>query len=70
MPSLYNYKVVIYRQPDNSWAAYVPALQGCHAIMPTCDEALSELQNVFEMIAEEFQEAGRTLPADQELVCA
>ena len=70
MPSLYDYKIVLYRQPDNSWAAYAPSLEGCHAVMPTRDEALSALQNVFEMICEEYHEQGRALPADQELVCA
>ena len=70
MTSLYDYKIVLYRQPDNSWAAYAPAVEGCHAIMSTRDEALAELQNVFEMIREEYAETGRKLPADQELVCA
>jgi predicted RNase H-like HicB family nuclease len=56
MPSLFDYKIVLYRQPDNSWAAYVPALEGCQAVMPTRDQALGKLQNVFEMICEEHEE--------------
>lgn len=70
MPSLYDYKIVLYRQPDNSWVAYAPSLPGCHAVMPTRDQALSELQNVFEMIRDEYLEADQALPADQELICA
>lgn len=70
MTSLFDYKVVLYRQPDGSWAAYAPAIAGCHAVMPTRDEVLAELQNVFEMIQEEREAAGQTMPADRELVCA
>lgn len=47
MPELTDYKVVLYRQADTSWAAYVPAIPGCHAIMPTRDEVLAELESVF-----------------------
>lgn len=70
MPSLFDYKVVLYRQSDGSWAAYVPVIEGCHAVMPTRDEVLAELQNVFDMIQDEYAAAGRVLPSDAELVCA
>jgi predicted RNase H-like HicB family nuclease len=32
--------------------------------MPSREEALSELKDVFEMIAEEYREQGQPLPAD------
>lgn len=70
MGSVYDYKIVVYRQSDGSWAAYVPVLSGCYAIMDTPAEAIVELQNVFEMICEEFVEKGQSLPSDRELVCA
>ena len=59
-----DYKIVIYRQEDESWVAEIPAISGCYALMPTRQEALSELENVFEMIAEEYRESGRPLPKD------
>jgi predicted RNase H-like HicB family nuclease len=70
MPSVYDYKIVLYRQPDGSWAAYVPAIEGCHAVMPTREDALAELQNVYEMIRDEYAAEGRSLPRDVELLCA
>ena len=70
MTDLQDYKVVLYRQPDSSWVAYVPALDGCHAVMETRDAALAELQTVFEMIQEEFAARGQSLPVDRELICA
>ncbi len=62
--SLTDYKIVLYRQADGSWVAEVPAISGCYALMPTREEALAELDEVFDMIAEEYREKGAPLPAD------
>jgi predicted RNase H-like HicB family nuclease len=58
------YKIVLYRQDDAAWVAEVPAIAGCYALMPTREEALTELGHVFDMIAEEYQERGAPLPED------
>jgi len=65
-----DYKIVLYRQSDGSWVAQIPAILGCHALMPTRDGALDELRLVFEMIEEEHQERGEPMPQDRELVYA
>ena len=62
--SLDDYKTVLYRQEDGSWVAEIPAISGCYALMPTREEALSELAQVFEMISSEYREKGQTLPVD------
>ena len=62
--TLYDYKTVLYRQEDGSWVAEVPAVSGCYALMPTREEALSELVHVFELIVEEYRENGQPLPDD------
>ncbi len=62
--TLDDYKTVLYRQEDGSWVAEVPALSGCYALMSTRAEALSELAQVFELIAEEYREKGQPLPND------
>ncbi len=59
-----DYKTVLYRQEDGSWVAEIPAISGCYALMPTREEALTELSAVFEMIAAEYRERGQQLPAD------
>lgn len=59
-----DYKVVIYKQEDGSWVAEIPAIAGCYALMRTRQEALSELKEVFDMIADEYREKGRPLPED------
>lgn len=58
------YKVVLYRNQPEGWVAEVPAIQGCYALMPTREEALAELEQVFTTIAQEYSERGEALPAD------
>ena len=61
---LEDYKTVLYRQEDGFWVAEIPAISGCYALMSTREEALAELENVFEMIAEEYRGKGIPLPRD------
>ena len=59
-----DYKIVLYRQEDNSWVAEIPSIPGCYALMPTREEALAELAEVFRIIAEEYRGKGQPLPSD------
>ena len=59
-----DYKTVLYRQEDGSWVAEIPAIAGCYALMPTREEALAELVQVFQMISSEYREKRLLLPAD------
>jgi predicted RNase H-like HicB family nuclease len=68
MKTLFDYQVVCRRDDNGSFVAYVPALEGCHAIGRTPQEAQAELQNVFDMIVEEYQESGRPMPEDVQLI--
>ncbi len=62
---------VVIRPDDNgTFVAYVPAIEGCHAWGRTPDEARAELAHVFEMIADEYEQSGRSLPSDVELTIA
>ena len=60
----YDYTIIIRPEDNGTFAAYVPAIAGCHAWGKTPDEAQAELINVFEMIQEEYKEEGRLLPED------
>jgi predicted RNase H-like HicB family nuclease len=59
-----DYKTVLYRQEDSSWVAEIPAIPGCYALMDSRDSALTELENVFSLIVEEYRQKGQPLPAD------
>jgi predicted RNase H-like HicB family nuclease len=58
-----DYKILLYKQ-DDGWVAEIPALAGCYALMPTREETLTELRQIFNLIAEEYGERGEELPAD------
>jgi predicted RNase H-like HicB family nuclease len=62
--NLDDYKVVLYRNQPEGWVAEIPAISGCYALMTTREEALAELERVFEMIAAEYREKGLSLPID------
>lgn len=59
-----DYKIVLYQQEDGGWVAEIPSIPACYALMNTREEAVGELQRVFEMIAEEYQQHGKALPED------
>lgn len=62
---------VVMRPDDNrTFVAYLPAIGGCHAWGETPEEARAELANVFDMIAEEYEQGGRPFPPDVELTVA
>lgn len=59
-----DYRTIFYQQDDGNWVAEIPAIPSCYALMPSREEALSELRLVFEMIEDEFREKGLSLPPD------
>jgi predicted RNase H-like HicB family nuclease len=61
--SLEDYTIVL-RPDDGTFVAYVPAIPGCHAIGDTPEEARRELEGVYEMTVEHYQERGLELPPD------
>ncbi len=61
---LNDYKVVLYRNQPDGWVAEIPAVEGCYALMPTRQEALAELEQIFDMIAAEYRERGLRMPTD------
>jgi predicted RNase H-like HicB family nuclease len=70
MKSLIDYTIVVRPDDNNTFVAYVPAIKGCHAWGKSEQEARLELNNVFEMIKEEYVEEGKTLPNDVEIMVA
>jgi len=68
MRSLKNYTVVLRPDDNGTFVAYIPAITGCHAWGQTREEEQAELIQVFEMIRDEYEEAGKELPGDVEVV--
>ncbi|MBC7969154.1 MAG: type II toxin-antitoxin system HicB family antitoxin [Verrucomicrobia bacterium] len=70
MKSLQDYTIVIRPDDNGTFVAYVPAIAGCHAWGQTADAARAELIYVFDMMHQEYVEAGKALPEDVELLVA
>ncbi len=70
MKLLQDYTSVVAPDDNGTFIAYVPAIPSCHAWGKTPDEAWRELACVFEMIQEEYEEEGRLLPSNVELIVA
>lgn len=68
MRSLQDYTTVIRPDDNGTFVAHIPAIPGCHAWGKTPAEAQQELVSVFEMIQEEYQEAGRLLPENVDVI--
>ena len=64
MKRLYDYTIVLRPEDNGTFVAYVPAIPGCHSWGQTSEEAQEELANVFEMIAEKYEEEWRMLTKD------
>jgi predicted RNase H-like HicB family nuclease len=59
-----DYKVVLCRNQPEGWVAEIPAIAGCHALMPSREEALAELGRVFLLISDEYRAMNKLLPVD------
>jgi len=57
-----DYKIVLYRNQPDGWVAEIPAIPGCHALMPTWEESLPELTAIFQLIAKEYRDRKEPLP--------
>ncbi len=64
---LRDYTLVIRPDDNGTFVACVLGIDGCQAWGRTLDEARSELDNVFEMIAEEYERSGKIFPPDVRL---
>ena len=70
MKNLTDYTIVLRPDDNGTFIANIPAIKGCHAWGETPEQAREELQNVFEMIYQEYIEIGKTLPKDVNLIIA
>ena len=67
MKSLVDYTIIVRPDDNNTYVAYIPAIEGCHAWGKSEQEARLELNNVFDMILEEYLEQNKVLPDDVEI---
>ncbi len=56
MKTLSDYTIVLRPDINGTFVAYMSAISGCHAWSKTAQKARQELENVFEVMVDEYQE--------------
>jgi predicted RNase H-like HicB family nuclease len=58
------YTVILEREEDGGYHAFVPALHGCHSQGDTLDEAVENIREAMEAYAESLKASGEPLPKE------
>ena len=63
---MYNYTVILKREPAGGYSVWVPALSGCASQGDTREEALANIREAMELYIEGLKEDKLPLPIDVE----
>ena len=58
------YTVILEREEDGGYHAFVPALPGCHSQGDTLDEAVENVREAMSAYIESLKAAGEPLPKE------
>jgi predicted RNase H-like HicB family nuclease len=64
----YRYTVILEREDDGGFHAFVPALKGCHTQGDTEEEALANAQEAISLYLESLKAHGDPIPAEDLLI--
>jgi len=64
----YRYTVILEREDDGGFHAFVPALKGCHTQGATEEEALANAHEAISLFIESLQQHGEPVPAEDLLI--
>jgi len=65
---LHRYTVILEREEDGGFHAFVPALKGCHTQGGNEEEALANAQEAISLYIESLKAHGETVPAEDLLI--
>ena len=58
------YTVILEREEDGGYHAFVPALHGCHSQGETLEETVANVREAMEVYVESLKAAGEPLPRE------
>lgn len=64
----HRYTVILEREDDGGFHAFVPALKGCHTQGDTEEEALANAHEAIEVYLESLKAHGEQIPAEDLLI--
>lgn len=63
-----HYTVILEREEDGGYHAFVPALKGCHSQGDSLDDALVNIREAIEVYLESLKAEGLALPEEDILI--
>ena len=66
--TLHRYTVILEREQDGGFHAFVPALKGCHTQGDTEEESLANAQEAISAYLESLKASGDPIPAEDLLI--
>lgn len=68
MSEMMHYTVILEREDEGGYHAFVPALKGCHSQGETVDEAIENIREAISGYLESLKEHGETIPVENILI--
>ena len=66
--SHYNYTVILEREEDGGYHAFVPALRGCLTQGDTIEQVLERVQEAIEVYLDDLKAEGEPIPTEDILI--
>lgn len=65
---IYNYTVILEKEPEGGYHAFCPILKGCHSQGDTVEGTIENITEAIELYLESLQADGQTIPKEDLIV--
>lgn len=67
MEKTYNFRIMLRKEPEGGYTAFVPSLPGCVTYGETIDEAIEMAREAVELYIESLVEHNEPVPSEEEV---
>ncbi|GAB1537467.1 hypothetical protein NUACC21_01100 [Scytonema sp. NUACC21] len=65
---IYNYRVILEKEPDGGYHAFCPILKGCHSQGDSFEEAIENITEAIELYIESLKADNQLIPKEDLIV--
>lgn len=65
---IFNYKILLKKEPEGGFTVFVPSLQGCITFGDTLDEAIEKAKEAIELYIESLKAHGEEIPTEENIL--
>jgi len=65
---VYNYRILLRKEPEGGFTVTVPLLQGCVSFGETLDEAIKNAGEAIELYIETLRQYGEKIPDEKDIL--